>query len=163
MKRSITLCVLLIILTICVPAFSEVNMEYDRFKQRTEVSVSPRVWGPGFSVFVLKGTYPAKTPSIPPTVILGIYTSNKSGWKYLGCHSVDCLADEKPFDLPSFKHEGRVIKSGHVREFVYTAVPFNVVESLAKHVMAEFRVCRTVFTLTADGMKDVRAFIRAFK
>jgi len=143
-------------------SFAEIEIEYDRFKNKTVVRTDPKKTAGTViqPALVLIGTYDGQTPSRPGECLLG-FALRSASWAYLRCHSLYCLADGKPVELPPFKHEGSVGR-GYVLEHIYIMVPFSFVEQLSKCEKLEFKLCNTEFSLSKYEMEDLKTFVEAF-
>ena len=156
--------VILIAVVIFYPynSFAEIEIKYDRFKDRTSVWTDPKKTG-GTNLqpaLVLMGNYPGKIPSIPKVCELA-FALKGSNWAYLHCHSLSCLADGSPVELPPSKHDGRVGR-GYVMEYISLMIPFSIIEQLSKSEKVEFKLCNTEITLTKNDMRDLKTFVEAF-
>ena len=105
-------------------SFAEIEIKYDRFKNRTVVQTDPKKTAGTViqPALVLIGSYDGQTPSRPAVCIIA-FSLRSSSWAYLRCHSLNCLADEEPVELPPTKHDGRVGR-GYVIEHVTITIPF---------------------------------------
>jgi len=161
---SVKLGVILMSVVIFYPynSFAEIEIKYDRFKNKTVVRTDPKKTAGTViqPALVLIGTYDGQTPSRPGECLLGFALRSPS-WKYLRCHSINCLADEKPVELPHSKHDGSVGR-GYVIEHVSISIPFNIVEQLSKCEKVEFKLCNTEFSLSRYEMEDLKTFVEAF-
>jgi hypothetical protein len=162
---SVKLGVILMAVVIFYPhnSLAEIEIKYDRFKDRTIVQTDPKKTGIGTKLqpaLSLVGFYSGQTPSIPNACLLGFVLTNPS-WAYLRCHSLYCLADGNPIELPSSKHRGDVGR-GYVIEQVSVWISFSIIEQLSKSEKVEFKLCNTEFTLTKNQMQDLRTFVEAF-
>ncbi len=106
---SIKLGVILIAVAIFYSSssFAEIEVKYDRFKNRTVVQTDPKKIG-GTTLqpaLVLLGSYIGRTPPTPATCTLE-FVSTASNWEYLRCHSLSCLADGSLVKLPPSEHSG---------------------------------------------------------
>jgi hypothetical protein len=161
MKKLILLA-MVVILIIWTHSFAEIEIKYDRFKNRTAVWTDPKkTMGTSIQpALVLIGGYDGQTPSRQGECQLG-FVLKTSSWAYLRCHSIHCLADGKPVELPPSKHEGTVGR-GFVVEHISITIPFNIAEQLSKCEKVEFKLCNTEFTLTKEEVQDLRTFVEAF-
>jgi len=142
-------------------AFAEIEIKYDRFKNMTVVKTVPKGGGTVRQPkLILIGFYDGQTPSRPPVCDLG-FSVQSGSWAYLRCHSLNCLADGKPVELPPSKHDGRVGR-GYVIEQVYITIPLSIVEQLSKCEKVEFKLCNTEFSLSRYEMEDLKTFMEAF-
>jgi hypothetical protein len=164
MKLSAKLGIILFAFIVFYPyiSFAEIQIKYDRFKDKTTVQTDPKkTRGTKFQpALVLIGSYGGQSPSKPGVCDLAL-ALQASSWEYLRCHSVACLADGKPVELPPPKHDGHV-RRGYVLEFIIMMVPFNTIEQLSKSEKVELKICNTEFTLTKEEMQDLRTFVEAF-
>jgi|SRR4030042_827188 hypothetical protein len=162
---SVRLGVVLVAFVIFYPcnSFAEIEINYNRFENETVVRTKPGT-ARGTEkqpALVLIGSYDGQTPTRPGGgCSIGFYLESPS-WAYLSCHSVDCLADGSPVQLPPSKHRGRVGR-GYVLEQISIVVPFSIVEQLSKSGKVEFKLCTTEFTLGKSEMEDLRTFVEAF-
>jgi hypothetical protein len=157
--------VILVAVVIFYPcnSFAEIQIKYDKFKNRTVVSTDPKRTEIGTKLHPalnLVGSYPGQTPSRPMDCQLGFVLTNPS-WAYLRCHYLYCLADGNPVELPPSKHHGDVGR-GSVLEQVFVWVSFSIIEQLSKSERVEFKLCNTEFTLTENQMQDLKTFVEAF-
>jgi hypothetical protein len=144
-------------------SFAEIQIKYDKFKDVTVVRTDPKRTGIGTKLqpaLSLVGFYSGQTPSIPNACELGFVLTNPS-WAYLRCHSLYCLADGKPIELPPSKHRGDVVRSS-VLEQVFVLVSFSIIEQLSKSEKVEFKLCNTEFTLKKNEMQDLKTFVETF-
>ena len=143
-------------------SFAEIEIKYDRFKNRTNVWTDPKKIGGTVKqpALVLLGSYDGQTPSRPEICEIAFFIRSAS-WAYLHCHSLYCLADGKPVELPPSKHKGRVGR-GYVLEHIFIMVPFSFVEQLSKCEKLEFKLCNTEFSLSRYEMEDLKTFVEAF-
>jgi hypothetical protein len=143
--------------------FAEIEIKYDRFKNNTVVQTSPKTLTAGTPIkpiLYLIGGYDGQTPSRPALCVLG-FASISPNWKFLRCHSLYCLADGNPVELPPSKHSGNVGKS-YVLERISAMVPFSIIEQLSKCEKVEFKICNTEFALSKDEIEDLKTFVEAF-
>jgi len=143
-------------------AFAEIEIKYDRFKNKTVVKTNPKKTAGTVRQpeLVLIGFYDGQTPSRPPDCMIA-FSLRSSSWAYLRCHSLNCLADGKPVELPPSKHDG-IVGRGYVIEQVFIMIPFSIVEQLSKCEKLEFKLCNTEFFLSIYEMQDLKTFVEAF-
>ena len=154
---------ILVAFVICYPcnSFAEIEINYNRFNNTTVVRTKPGT-ARGTEkqpALVLIGIYDGRIPTRVGCSI-GFYLESPS-WAYLHCHSVDCLADGSPVQLPPSEHRGTVGR-GFVLESISIMVPFSIVEQLSKSEKVEFKLCTTEFTLGKSEMEDLRTFVEVF-
>jgi len=155
--------VILVLVIIFCPCNSFAEIEINRFKNKTVVRTKPGT-ARGTEkqpALVLFGIYDGQTPTRPGEVYSIEFVLESPSWAYLHCHSVDCLADGSPVQLPPSEHRGTVGK-GYVIEHISIMVPFSIVERLSKSEKVEFKLCATEFTLGKSEMEDLRTFVEAF-
>jgi hypothetical protein len=161
---SVRLGLFLVVVAILSPynSFAEIEVKYDRFKNKTVVQTNPKkTTGTAIQpALVLMASYDGQTPSRPGESTIA-FAVRSPKWAYLRCHSVHCLADGKPLELPSFKHHGEVGR-GYVFEFISTSIPFSIIEQLSKCEKIEFKLCNTEFSLSRYEMEDLKTFVQAF-
>jgi hypothetical protein len=164
MKSLFRLGVVLLTVVIFYPyiSFAEIEIKYDRFKNKTIVQTNPKKTAGTAKqpALVLMGSYDGQTQSRPGECTIAFALSSSS-WVYLRCHSIYCLTDGNPLELPPSKHEGKAGR-GYVIEFISILIPFSIIEQLSKSEKVEFKICNTEFTLTKQEMQDLRTFVEAF-
>jgi len=144
-------------------SFAEIEIKYDRFKNRTVVWTDPKKTAGTViqPALVLIGSYDGQTASRPGECQLGFVLRSPS-WAYLRCHSIYCLADKRPLELPPSKHDGKVGR-GYVLEQIFITIPFSIIEQLSKCEKVDFKLCNTEFSLSRYEMEDLKTFVDAFK
>jgi hypothetical protein len=162
MEKIIGLLVTLFILIMEASSFAEIEIKYDKFKNRTVVQTDPKkIAGTVIQpALVLIGSYDGQTPSRPAVCIIA-FSLTSSSWAYLRCHSLNCLADGKPVELPPSEHHGST-ERGYVIEHVAITIPFSFIEQLSKCEKIEFKLCNTEFSLSRYEMQDLKTFVEAF-
>jgi hypothetical protein len=157
--------VILVLVIIFYPcnSFAEIEIIYDRFKNTAVVRTkSGTARGTEKQpALVLFGIYDGQTPTRPTGECSIGFVLESPSWVYLDCHSVDCLVDGSPVQLPPSKHRG-IVGGGYVLENISIIVPFSIVEQLSKSEKVKFKLCATEFTLGKSEMEDLRTFVEAF-
>jgi hypothetical protein len=166
MKKVLLILMVLVTVSFSVNSFAEIEIKYDKFKNRTFVQIEPtRSVMAGTSIkpaLDLVGWYEGQKPYKPKTCIIG-FSAISPSWKYLSCHSVYCLADGKRVEMPPSKHHGEVLPNRVVFEIITILVPFSIVEGISKCENIQFKICDTEFSLSKYEMEDLKTFVGVFQ
>lgn len=152
------------------PIRPPVVAEYDKFKDVTTITITKDYRTPdasksvfGFSrphLWVI-ANYPGTSPKvIPPSALFG-FRAYTSSWKYLRCHSLDLLADEKRIAVPNTEHEGSVITGDLLIEYVMGSIPFATLKQIAESKVVEVKLCNDTWALTPDELDALREMVQA--
>jgi hypothetical protein len=82
-----------------------------------------------------------------------VFRSKSSSWKYLECNSVLCLIDGEKLDLPESRHDGKVLDSANVVEYISVFSDKATFEKLWNAKQVEFKVCNDEFSLSPIEMR----------
>jgi hypothetical protein len=154
-KIAVLLC--LVVPSLCL---AQLSVDYDRFKDRTEVSASkPASLG---RQLMFAGVYKGQTLKEPPAAVSVIFLSTAKSWEYLRCGDALFLADGKPVPTVNTSHRGDVMRSaGGVIETVTVTIGWEQALALASANAVETRMCRTEYTLDATDMDNLRKVVKA--
>ena len=133
------------------------DINYDRFKNRTELSVKVDVptHGSGFqsdSVWIEAIVKAGKLD-----LLRFDFWHGADAWKYLNCHDISFLVDGKPFE-PAGTDFGSQMSGSLTIEIVYVALTREQLAAWAAAQKIEFRVCRDEHTFDATFMQDIKDF-----
>jgi hypothetical protein len=135
-----------------VSAQVPVTVEYDRFNDRTTVSIRNLPVGGDLrlgALYLMEGQGPTR-----PIVASVTLTASSDNWQYLRCNNVDLLVDGEPFDV-SFSHDGTVGR-GYVLEFLTATMTTERFLRIVGASRIEGRVCRTEFALGAPELATLQ-------
>lgn len=134
----------------------EVKEEYDRFTDKTKVSIEPKYDEIGIveqGALSVLYSYDGKTPSPPLAVGIGLWSINDK-WEYLQCHTLDLLIDGSPLSVKT-EHKGEVM-SGSVLETIIGELGTRDFLSIVNARQVEGKLCNTVFKLSVDQMQALK-------
>lgn len=135
----------------------EIKSVYDKFKQRTEISLEPRFSEtqrlPGSLVIIY--SYPGETPAQPDTVEWGLISVSDT-WEYLDCHSTIFLVDGATRFTPETQHDGEVGSSGFVVETVHGLWTLEEFLQVVNAQTVEGQLCNTEFSFSSEQMEALR-------
>ncbi len=140
---------------------SGINVKYDRFADKTIVSIdqdhdkaksSPQI---GFLSF-----FDGQKTSTQPNVYISFLKQSET-WQYLDCHVVFSVSDGKPLKLPESEHKGDV-GSGYVLETVYLSVDFETVAKMSAAKTVEFKLCNDEIKLSDEEIGSLKKFVEYF-
>lgn len=135
----------------------EITEEYDRFDQKTLVSLKPSFTEteelPHGSLAV-SYSYDGTEPTPPLLVGFALMSINDT-WEFMKCHDLTLIVNENaPRSLETL-HNGTVGR-GYVIEQVVTLMALNEFLALANADTVEGKLCRTVFELTPSQIAALR-------
>jgi hypothetical protein len=183
MKALILALVLLAALFPQEPKPNPLTVEYDRFTDRTSISVNITLetgfkdLGDGsvyaspdakfdivmFSVVgIVKGEHASGNLMLAPAIIV---TSRSKGWVFLKSGTtLRVILDSKERLLVGemIRSPGDVLTTGRVTEQLRLQVPFSAIERLSKASKIEMQIGLEEFGLTANQIDDLKLWVRQF-
>lgn len=144
-------------------AFAEVEIEFDRFTNKTVVSTTSEFLNrigvePTPHWFA---AFDGQKPTVTPPVTLTFWKQNKS-WEYLQCNALAMLVDGSPFPVRTSKHSGTV-GSGYVVERINTSLTAAEATKLSEAKLVEFKICNTEGRFSENDLADLRKIIQVIK
>ena len=155
----------------CFPThgLEEIVKKYDWRTKTTKVysDITPKRGNPRL---VLSTAYSGKKfGGTSPLVYFGFVSiANPLDRKFHACNATTFLLDGRPFSPGDAVYKKvDVYKKGDYLDYVlemlgYPKVTFSVIKMLAMATKIEVKICDTIFTLTAEEMKDLKKFVRLF-
>lgn len=140
-----------------MPAYSEVAVKFDRFKNQTDLVIGPGDGKPSSPSLFVVASFPGEHPAKAPAVAFFSFHSTSKDWEYLRCHETDLLLDGQSLHIET-KHDGTV-GSGYVSEYVEGRVTFEKLKRIASAKKVEVKICNTEFSLSDDDMTDLRQLV----
>ena len=155
-----TLLALLSLVVLAVPAFAQVSVKYDEFRQRTTVVLEPDITGGAHqepSLHALAARESVSKDPAGPHITLGFFSSSEN-WEYLDCPFLHALADGTPVDIGESKHDGSV-EDGYVIEYVDVHINLAALTKLANAKEVKFKLCNTVIPLSLAKHAELVQFL----
>lgn len=84
------------------------------------------------------------------------FISGSEDWRYIDCHHLDWLVDDKRATTGESSHEGSVISHDRVLEYIDTAPTPAQVAKLASGTKVEAKICNTEIVLSDEDMQALR-------
>ena len=147
-----------------LPVEDKVEVEFDRFKNKTTVNF------PSVKQLVARAanhltpgwvaSFAGQTPSTIPSTLFLIFWKSNETWQYLRCHSLAILADGASVQLPPATHDGDVRKGG-VTERITVIVSLATARKLSKSHLVEFKICNTEGRFSEGDLQGLRDVIKA--
>jgi hypothetical protein len=152
---------ILLLLALPLYTFAEIQVENDRFNGATTIHTKARLASSTPYIHLLGIFAPSDKQ---PTDMGFMLVSRNKGWRYLDCHSVYFLLDNKKFSLPGATHDGSVTASGLVVEYVrIRSLTMKQIEEMAQSKKIEYKICNDEYTVTPEDMRDIRTFYTKMK
>jgi len=140
-----------------LPAVAEVQVQYDRFKQKTVVAIGPKFGETHPTLYVLSA-FDGESLSKRPDVVAFMFSAKSESWQYLDCHTTSLLVDGKPLPLET-EHDGSVMSGGDVIEYIKSMITFEKFQQIASAKKVEVQICNTEFSLSDEDMNDLKQFV----
>ena len=143
----------------------KVDVEYDKFKDVTQVRISPvfviKPNPTGFQ-FGLMGGYKGRTPIVPKN-ILGIFysVSDSEFRKYEISRSVIFLADYERIKLGTATHAVDY-RNGFYIEVMLIDIPFETLQKISRAKTVEAQVGGTEFVVSSTYLEAMREYAKKF-
>ena len=137
---------------------AQVTISYDRFERTTVARLKGEDTKsqPQFHVLT---TFPGDTVPAAPEAVIWFSVTGRS-WQFLECHRTRLLIDGVPLEVPNeAEHDGRVLSSGGVIEFILVTVTWEHVLQLARGTTIEVKICNREFALSRVNMDRLRDFV----
>lgn len=104
-------------------------------------------------------TYAVTVDGTVPTISVFLLSSTDE-WRFLKCHDLMWLVDERRLPLMPTKHDGTVYRGG-VAETIRQDMPVEVFRTLVNAQQVRGRLCDTKFRLNGPHLEHLSAFARA--
>jgi len=138
-------------------------VEYDKFKDVTQVSISPvfviKPNPTGFQ-FGLMGGYKGKVPIVPKTILGIFYSVSSSEFRnYEITRSVIFLADNERINLGTATH-ALDYRNGFYIEVMLIDIPFETLQKIGRAKIVEAQVGGTEFVVSPAYLEAMREYAR---
>jgi hypothetical protein len=137
----------------------KLELEYDEFKDQTEISLRKVIVRDTNGKKAYLNFYVSNKGNglLRPDELMMAFVQSNDDWEYLTCNRTNFLIDTLRVDLGKSDHRGSV-HSGSVLEQLFYFQPFSFLEKLAKSEVVRFKICNTVFSITAGDLEYIRLF-----
>jgi hypothetical protein len=138
----------------------EIKANYDSFKDRTQVALSPLKVGAGWEddiSLAVTYLYPGRTPAVPEKVAFWIYSSSKD-WKFLRNREVLVIADGERIDLGDAVRISSDVNRGSVSEVLGVGMPIQAFLKIANSSSLQMRVGTHELKFAADHYEAIKDF-----
>ncbi len=146
---------ILLILLLALPAYTQVKVNYDKFKDQTIIATDEVRLDP-ITTLTVKGLH--KGEKSDDVQFYFLFRSHSRSWLFLKSHGLIFLADGVRYDLGDGSHDGEVTRYANVRETMIYRIGRRDLETFAKASVLEMKLGgleKTLDEKDKKGMKEI--------